>query len=129
MTIKMRYFTLEEANALIPRVTEILASAQEIKTSIEKKVNQWREVQHNMGEVDEAVIRGQVDFMATQLEAKLGEITAMGALPKDLEMGLVDFPSRFDGKEIYLCWKSGEDKIEHWHSLTEGFGGRKRLQE
>jgi hypothetical protein len=114
---------------LLPQVKQILAAAQEIKTSIEKKVNQWRDVQHNLGEVDEAVVRGQVDFMATQLEDKLGEITELGALPKDLDSGLVDFPARLDGKEIYLCWKFGEGKIEYWHSLTEGFGGRKKIQE
>ena len=48
---------------------------------------------------------------------------------KDLEMGLVDFPSLRGGQEIYLCWKLGEERIQYWHGLTEGYAGRKPLDD
>ena len=127
--LKLKYFTVDEAHALLPRITEILRAAQNTKTLIEQKVDDWRKVHKTIGAADEAVLRGQVDFLATHLEEQLGEITNLGCIPKDLDYGLVDFPARVGTREGYLCWKLGEDKIEYWHGLTEGFKGRKKLSE
>ena len=129
MNIKMKYFLLEEAETLLPKITEILQAAQEIKGFIEKKVDDWRKAHKSIGPADEAVLRGQVDYLATRLEEKLGEITEMGCMPKDLDLGLVDFPARIDDKEGYLCWKMGEENIRFWHGITEGYSGRKPLKE
>lgn len=123
----MKYFSVKEAEQLIGQLNEIFASAQQTKVLIEEKVEGWRKVHKKLKPADEAVIRGQVDFLAAQLETQLGRITELGAIPKDLDMGLVDFPARIDGHEGYLCWKVGEKKIEHWHGLTEGFKGRRPL--
>jgi hypothetical protein len=46
---------------------------------------------------------------------------------KDLDRGLIDFPAYVGGKEVFLCWESGEEDIEFWHDLTSGYGGRERL--
>lgn len=127
MAIKLKYFNLPEAEALIPEVSKCLKSAQNTKEKIEAKVESWRKVQSRIGPADEAVMRGQVDFLASELERQLGKITEMGCLPKDLDLGLVDFPARIEGREAYLCWKLGEDKISFWHGLTDGFSGRKAL--
>jgi len=59
----------------------------------------------------------------------LEEITAAGVQVKDLEMGLLDFPCKVDGEIILLCWRLGEDAITHWHSVDEGFAGRKPIDE
>lgn len=127
MSLRLKYFTVDEANALLPKITEILLASRETKTKIEKKVDDWRKVHKSIGPADEAVLRGQVDFLASHLEEQLGEITEMGCIPKDLDVGLVDFPARVDTKEGYLCWKFGEAKVSHWHGLTDGFKGRKLL--
>jgi hypothetical protein len=66
--------------------------------------------------------------MASQLEKTLGKIADLGCVPKDLDAGLIDFPTRIDGKEGYLCWKLGEKRITHWHNLTDGFSGRIKLK-
>lgn len=127
MSIKLKYFTVEEAENLIPKVTSILNAALETKVAIEGKVDNWRKVHKKIGEADEAIIRGQVDFLASHLETQLGEITELGCIPKDLDLGLVDFPARVNNKEGFLCWKMGEAKIKYWHGLTDGFKGRKLL--
>ncbi len=46
---------------------------------------------------------------------------------KDLDIGLVDFPTLFQGEEVYLCWKLGEAGIRFWHGIDEGFRGRKPI--
>ena len=128
MSLKLRYFTLEEANSLLPKITELLKAAQETKALIEKKVDDWRKVHKSLKEADEAIVRGQVDYLASTLEAQLGEISELGCFPKDLDLGLVDFAARIDGKEGYFCWKLEEEKIGHWHGLTEGYKRRRPLK-
>lgn len=125
----MRYFTVEEAEALLPQIKEIFKKAQATKTLIEKKVEDWRAHHKNLSEADEAVIRSQVDFLASQLETQLGEISDLGCIPKDLDLGLVDFPARVGKQEGYLCWKIGDEKIQNWHNLTDGFEGRQKLED
>lgn len=127
MSLKLKYFTVEEAQSLIPKITGVLTAALETKQQIERKVDNWRKVHKSIDDAHEAVLRGQVDFLASHLEKQLGEITDLGCIPKDLDLGLVDFPARVDSKEAFLCWRMGEKKINFWHGLTEGFQGRKPL--
>ena len=54
-------------------------------------------------------------------------IHELGAVVKDLDDGLVDFPARVEGEEAFLCWRLGEEEIGYWHGLDEGFAGRKPL--
>ena len=56
------------------------------------------------------------------------ELASLGVEMKDPEIGLVDFPARLDGRIVYLCWKLGEETIDHWHELTTGFGGREPVE-
>ena len=54
---------------------------------------------------------------------------AIGCVVKDLDIGLIDFPTEFRGEEVYLCWKLGEPRIEFWHGVEEGFRGRKAIDQ
>ena len=57
----------------------------------------------------------------------ISEIHDTGCLVKDLDMGLIDFPTKYNGTEVYLCWRLGESGIEYWHGVDEGFRGRKLI--
>jgi len=59
----------------------------------------------------------------------MAEIDAIGVQVKDLEIGLLDFPCEVDGQVVLLCWKLGETAITHWHGVSEGFAGRKPVDE
>ena len=59
----------------------------------------------------------------------VAEIDAIGVQVKDLDTGLLDFPCEVDGNTVLLCWKLGEKSITHWHGVSEGFAGRKRIDE
>ncbi|OVE76793.1 hypothetical protein BVX98_04735 [bacterium F11] len=124
----MRYFTVQEAEELIPALKGIIRDAQEIKLNIEAKVEEWRRTHKSMGPAEEAVIRGQIEYLAKSMESKLNEMTEMGCILKDLDLGLTDFPARIGEKEAYLCWRSGEENIRFWHGITEGYSGRKPLE-
>lgn len=61
------------------------------------------------------------------VEAALERIQSTGCVVKDLDVGLLDFPSRIDNQDVYLCWKLGEDRIRFYHRQDEGFAGRKPI--
>jgi hypothetical protein len=74
-----------------------------------------------------ATLRLEHQQLAENMKSALNRILETGCLIKDLEVGLLDFPSRIDNEEVYLCWKLGEDRIRFYHRQDEGFSGRKPL--
>jgi len=127
MKMNLKYFSIEEAEALIPRLKEIFSSAHHTKCLMERRIEEWRRQSKSLSPADEAVSRGQIEYLAQQLDNQLREVMALGCMVKDLDLGLIDFPARIEDREGYLCWKLGEDHIEHWHGLTEGYQGRKKI--
>src|SRR5262249_39797003 len=71
--------------------------------------------------------RAERDRKGQRLKAEVERIHEYGCLIKDLDIGLIDFPTLFQGKEVYLCWKMGESGIRFWHGVDEGFAGRKPI--
>jgi hypothetical protein len=74
-----------------------------------------------------ATLRMEHQQLAQTMKAALNRILESGCLIKDLEVGLLDFPSRINNEEVYLCWRLGEDRIRFYHRQDEGFAGRKPL--
>src|SRR5215468_10133986 len=74
-----------------------------------------------------SLVRMEHTKLAQSLKSALDQILETGCLIKDLEVGLLDFPSVIDNEEVYLCWKLGEDRIRYYHKQSEGFAGRKPL--
>jgi hypothetical protein len=125
----VKLFTREEAEALIPELERVFAAILEIAARAEMKAAELRR-RVESGRDDEAlsaIERSQLQFMASQINERLQEIVALGALPKGVEPALVDFPAVIDGREAYLCWRLGEKTLTHWHGRDEGFSSRKPL--
>jgi hypothetical protein len=130
-------FTLAEAESLIPSVDRLLRKAVELKSGYahaENRVDSYRERIVLMGGM--VVDRSQVlearerrDEAADNLRSTIEEVQEMGCVVKDLDIGLVDFPTLFHGNEVYLCWKLGEPSITYWHGVDEGFAGRKAIDQ
>jgi hypothetical protein len=122
-----RHYTLEQANAAMPWVRERLERLREAQAQLTEK--EAREALSEAapgnggGEPGHVVSEG---FLA--LRAALIELQEMEIVLRDLERGLVDFPSLRDGREVYLCWvEQEEDEIGFWHELEAGFAGRQPL--
>lgn len=125
----MKYFSIEEAESMIPRLEEVMGRVMALKTNAEEKILYFHRQEKNpkANAVDLAMARSQAEFLVSQIEEQLSEIAKMGCLPKGFEPCLVDFPHRLDGREVYLCWKYGEKQIYQYHGLEDGFAGRKSL--
>jgi hypothetical protein len=66
---------------------------------------------------------------ARAVQSSIEQVQGLGCLVKDLDIGLIDFPTVFNGEEVYLCWKLGESGIQFWHGVHEGFRGRRAIDE
>ena len=130
-----RFFTLEEARDLLPRVQSLLEEALESKSSYqdaEAWTNHFIRRVMTLGGVvvDRAPFQHNRDMQARsgeRLKSALEEVQGLGILIKDLDSGLIDFPTLYRDKEVYLCWRLGEDNIEFWHGVNDGFAGRRRI--
>lgn len=129
-----REFTLEEANAAVAELRPVVERMVEHGRKLAHAQREQRElvtrIAGNGGDMQPSDLRevaGMIQSEADAVAACAQEIDAAGAQIKSLEEGLLDFPSRRGGELVLLCWKLGEDEIEYWHGLDEGFAGRKPL--
>jgi len=125
----MKYFTAEEADALIPELEKIFDAVAELTAKAELKAASLRR-RAEAGDKDPAagaIERSQLQFLAQGINEWMQKIVELGALPKGTAPALVDFPSRIEGREAYLCWKLGEKRVTYYHPVDEGFSTRKPL--
>ena len=129
-----RTFTLAEANAAVdelrPTVQRMVEHGLKLAAAQRQQAALLTRIAGNGGDMQPSDLRE----LATSIQAEADavaecadRINAAGAQIKSLEEGLLDFPSERDGEIVLLCWKLGEDEIEYWHGLDEGFAGRKPL--
>ena len=132
-----RSFTLEEAQTLLPILESLLHTAIDGKKLIEAVDTELQELAHRVflsggmlvNVVQMARRKAEREKTIQKVKDALGEIDASGVQVKDLNMGLLDFPCQVEGHTVLLCWKLGEKGITHWHGTSEGFAGRKPIDE
>ena len=134
---KPKIFTLEEAQMLLPVLKSLLERAMEGKQEIEQIDKEFQDLKHrvflsgglllDVGKV--ARRRAEREKAMHAIKDAIAEIDAIGVQVKDLDIGLLDFPCQIENDIVLLCWKYGEEKIEFWHGMEEGFAGRKPIDE
>ena len=132
-----KYFDRQEAEELLPAIGQFLEEARKQKQALDSitadisnaslrimmlggSLPPFAELNHK---------KAQREKIAEQLSRTVDEIQQTGCVVKDLDTGLVDFPSLRRGEKVYLCWKLGEERIGYWHGIEEGFAGRKPLDD
>ncbi len=127
----IRLFTVAEANALLPQVIPILTGLRDLKEELDAakaELDRFTPVMRSNGYgMDALALERQIAELLARISLAIQEITAFGIEIKDLNQGLIDFPSVKDGRIVYLCWRLGEGEIEYWHDLDAGFAGREPL--
>ena len=132
-----RTFTLQEAQTLLPVLESLLRTSIDGKKLIEEVDAELQDTAHrvflnggtSLNVVHLARRKAEREKALQRVKDALAEIDATGVQVKDLDIGLLDFPCEVDGCTVLLCWKLGENKITHWHSPSEGFAGRKPIDE
>lgn len=130
-----RFFTLQQAEKLLPEVASSIREAISLKDEYSRKETEWQSFTQglaaaggaNVDRVKALELKTSRESVARALNESIDKIHGLGCLVKDLDIGLVDFPTLFRGEEVYLCWKLGEPGIQFWHGVQEGFRGRKPI--
>jgi hypothetical protein len=127
--VNARIFTLAEARAVLPQVKALMDQAQQARRRLLKaRPDLWpvlKKAAANGGSKE----AGAALEAYKALETGIKGIQALGVVVKDVDQGLVDFVGMRAGREIYLCWRHGEDDIAFWHELNTGFAGREPLDD
>ena len=131
-----RFFTVEEANALVSTLQIEFGRIAQVRSRLGPLIQA-------LGGPDDAVAVLQEDAplpaglevqaeelrrLAAEITGAVERVNGLGCLVKDVEMGLVDFYALVDGEPAFLCWQFGEPAISHWHPLDEGYAARKPIE-
>jgi len=133
----MKTFTLDEAQSLLPVLESLLKRAIEGKQSAEEVDSKLSELARHIYlsggmRVDVSKVakqRVEMEGHLQRVRESIAEIDAIGVQVKDLDAGLLDFPCRVEDQVVLLCWRMGEQSIEHWHTLDSGFKNRQPVDE
>jgi hypothetical protein len=130
-------YTLEEVNALVPRLQGLITAQMGRRADIEGTLERLGRLVGKLPDTveieasDPPDVRGLKQELlerVSQYQSCWREVEALGAVVKDARSGLVDFHGRVDGKAVWLCWRLGEEAVTHYHALDEGFSARKPIE-
>ncbi len=130
-----RFFTLEQARELLPRAKALIVKAVAAKAEYHSAEGWTQDFVRRVMLLGGVLVdrapyernRNSQIRAGERLKSAVEEIQSLGIVVKDLDVGLIDFPTLFRGNEVYLCWRIGEDDLSYWHGVNEGFAGRKTI--
>ncbi|MCR8644936.1 DUF2203 domain-containing protein [Paenibacillus sp. N1-5-1-14] len=130
-----KYFTLEEANHMLPELDKQLQYIQNVKMEFREKYTRLRRLtaistpKIGARYEEQFMLECELDFIQIEARSYMDNFYRLGVEVKDVDLGLIDFPAQLDGEDVLLCWRQGEQRIAFYHSKEDGFAGRRRLPE
>lgn len=122
MTI--RYFTIEEANEMLPLIEPLVAELLDRRARIVHQRQALGELLDDVSVDIGGAALSELTVAFEKIEKLTEEIQSHGCVIKSINIGLIDFWSKVDGDDVFLCWRYGEERVEHYHPIHEGFNGR-----
>ena len=119
-----RRFTLAQANSTLPLVKRIVGDIVRTHGLVLKYQGELERLSSSR---DPSAVQRQLDDAVNHLEDYVDELTDVGCELKDYQIGLIDFVGRHQRRDVYLCWKLGEDRIGYWHEMNAGYAGRQPI--
>jgi len=128
---RAKLFSVDEANALVPRLALLMSRLQraalDLRTEMEALAATSGRDPATVQTEELLRHRPPARALVEQIDAIVAEIEESGAELKDVHLGLVDFPTEVDGERLLLCWQYGEPEVAFWHRVADGFAGRRPL--
>ncbi|MGH3088581.1 MAG: DUF2203 domain-containing protein [Rubrobacteraceae bacterium] len=122
-----KLFTVEEANALLPKLKEILEDIAVHRDALREKAPHMEPIIASSLSNGGGRIGSEYGVEAYKLYLAIERIRELGVVLKDLDLGLLDFPHEREGRVVFLCWHPPEEKVEYWHEIHTGYAGRRPL--
>jgi hypothetical protein len=135
-----RFFDIDEADAALAEVGPLCATLADQREELIRLRDRTLAAQRPatgvlpgapapLDEAEARRIKLRMQGVIDQMAAAVARIDALGITLRDIERGLIDFPALVSGRQVWLCWQLGEDRIGYWHELDDGFGGRRPIAE
>ena len=122
------YFTIKSANEILPSVIKKFQNLKKEKNEVLKLEQKLQVSVSTTNQLDQYILlKQQLNRAIIQFYGAIAELEQTGVMIKDIDQGLLDFPSKRFEEEIWLCWKEGETEIKFWHEIDSGFNGRKPI--
>ena len=133
----MKTFTLEEAQSLLPVLESLLKRAHDSKSAAQESEKELADLGRRIylsggmrvNVAEAGRMRTELEEHLQRVRESVAEIDAIGVQVKDVDSGLLDFPCKVEDQVVLLCWRMGETAIEHWHTMEDGFKGRRPVDE
>lgn len=125
-----KYFTVESAQKQMPKIKKSLSKLQNLKKAIDAITSvriDPKEIEYEEFIETSTKLSKEFHKLSYEFYKELEQLEKTGCVLKDLEQGLIDFYCRFEGRDIFLCWRLGEGRIKAWHEIEEGFAGRQPI--
>ncbi len=122
-----KLFTVDEANALLPKLKELLADVAVHRDAMRERAPHVEPILRAAGSNGGGRVGAEYGIEAYRLYRAIEGIRELGVLLKDLDMGLLDFPHERDGRVVFLCWHPPEENVAFWHEIEAGYPGRQPL--
>jgi hypothetical protein len=138
MADEKRYFTVAEANAMVPALEVRFGKVMRLRATLRQAYDALDEagepptaesLERSDGPDELLKLRGRFRALLEALTEELAAVEGLGIAVKDLDLGLCDFLGEREGRDVWLCWQYGEKSVGFWHEIGEGFGGRHPLAE
>lgn len=126
--MSVRYFTLAEANALLPTIEPLMAELLERRAKAVRLSKEITDLLQDTHVDFGGSLPSQLAQEFAIIEQRHREIKSYGCIVKNIDAGLVDFLSQIKGRDVYLCWRYGEEQVQYYHELHTGFRGRKAIE-
>jgi len=122
------YFSVSDANKILPSVIKKFVHAKKMKTEVMKMEKQLSSGITPVTSLDEySILKRKFNSLVTEFYKSIEDLENTGVVLKGIDEGLLDFPAKRFNEEIWLCWKEGETEIKFWHEKDSGFMGRKPI--
>ena len=122
-----KLFTVEEANALLPKLQELLDDLTRHRDALREKAPHLEPILRAASANGGGRVGSEYGVEAYNLYLAIERIQELGVLLKDLDMGLLDFPHEREGRIVFLCWHPPEERVGYWHEIEAGYAGRQPL--
>jgi len=119
-----RYFTVQEANELLPTIEPLLAELLDRRARVVRSRDKIEAIVEDLHSNVGGAVASEMAREFIIIEQLVEKIQGHGCFVKDMNAGLVDFLAKIDGRDVYLCWRYGEPRVAHYHELQAGYNGR-----
>ena len=121
-----KFYSVDEANALIPKLKPLLERIRKTQEELAKDKS-IAAVREKAAQNGGGLPGRHLSTLTKTLDADLHQLEEWGITLRDPSIGLIDFLHQREGETVFLCWKLGEARVEWWHPLETGIAGRQRL--